>query len=180
MTLVILSFSLVQAIILTLAHQLDITPGHQISKRNTIEKIVDLYAQVLPQMVCQTNLTVLTVPLSFAAGGIQGFTDCLHHLRERDVRRLTRQAVPTPRTTDAAHQFEATQLGKKLFQIRQRNPLPGRNISQTHWTLLAVERKIQHRRYRIAAFGRQSHSNVRPLIRVGSAALAMPVISPVN
>src|SRR5690606_20975966 len=147
MTLVILSFSLVQAIILTLAHQLDITPGHQISKRNTIEKMVDLYAQVLPQMVCQTNLTVLTVAFSFAAGGIQGFTDCVHHLRDRDIRRITRQAVTTSRTTDAAHQFEATQLGKKLFQIRQRNPLPGRNISQTHWTLLAVERKIQHRRY---------------------------------
>jgi hypothetical protein len=54
------------ALILTLGYFLYLTASHKISQADTTEKLVDLQAQVAPQVVCQAGVAGMAIAQALA------------------------------------------------------------------------------------------------------------------
>jgi hypothetical protein len=70
------------------------TPGNQISKAYALEKVVDLSAQVFPQVVGQADFTILTVPSTTTLRGIHRFVDGVDNLGDENRISASPQVLP--------------------------------------------------------------------------------------
>ncbi|MNM93806.1 hypothetical protein D3C81_1061920 [compost metagenome] len=122
---------------------------------------MDLLAEIAPQVMGQTDIAGMTVPLPLAAGGIHRLVDRIDHLGDMDDSHITGKLIPASRPTDADHQVATAQLGEQLFEIGEGDTLALRDIRKRNRATLSMQRQIEHGGYGIAAFGGQSHGDFR-------------------
>jgi len=148
------------ALILTLGYFLYLTASDKISQADTAEKLVDLQAQVAPQVVSQTGIARMAITLPLAFGGVDRFVYRIDHLGDLNALHVARQLVAAARTTDAGHQIAAAQFGKKLFEVGQGDALALGDIGQGHGPVLRVQRQVKHGGHGVSAFCSQSHGQL--------------------
>ena len=81
------------------------------------EEIVDLLAQVAPEVVSQTHFTLLTVTGATAAGRIHRLIHRIDDLRDKNLAQIAAQAITAAGATYTGHQVIAPQFGKQLLQV---------------------------------------------------------------
>ena len=148
------------ALILTLGYFLYLTASDKVSQADTAEKFVNLQAQIAPQVVGQTGVTLMAITLALAFGGIDRFVHRIDHLGDLDTLHVARQLIAAAWTTDAGHQIAAAQFGKKLFEVGQGDALALGDIGQGHRPVLRVQRQVKHGSHGVSAFCSQSHGQL--------------------
>ena len=148
------------ALILTLGYFLYLTASDKISQADTAEKIVDLQAQVAPQMVGQARIAGMAIAKPLATRGIDGLVHCIDNLGYLNTLHVARQLIAAARATHTGNQTAAAQLGKQLLKVGKRDALALGNIGQGHRPVLCVQRQIEHCSYGVTAFCSQSHGQV--------------------
>jgi hypothetical protein len=148
------------ALILTLGYFLHLTASHKVSQADTAQKLVNLQAQIAPQVVGQAGVALMAITLPLAFGGIDRFVHRIDHLGDLDALHVAGQLVTTARTTHAGHQIAAAQFGKKLFEVGQGDALALGDIGQGHGPVLRVQRQVEHGGHGVSAFCSQSHGQL--------------------
>lgn len=144
-------------LILTQGDFLDIIADHQIVQADTTEELVNLLAEIAPQVMGQADIARMAITLTAATGRIHRFIDRINHLRHMDGIQLASEPVASARPSHTGDQSIAAQLGKQLFEIGQGYSLTLGNIRQRYRPTLAMQRQIKHRSNGITAFGCESH-----------------------
>ena len=142
---------------LAFRHLAHATTFHQLCQVDAAEKIVNLLAQVVPQVMGQAAGLALAVLHAATAGGIHGLVDGTDHVHHGDIHRRAAEPVATPGTPGALHQSALAQLGKQLLQVRERDALAPGYVGEGYGPLIVVDGQIQHGRDRVPALGGQSH-----------------------
>ena len=76
---------------------------------------MNLVAEILPEVVGQTDFTLLAITFAPALGRIQRFADGIDDLRNMDVTVAASQPVTAARAAHAADQLALAQFGEQLF-----------------------------------------------------------------
>jgi hypothetical protein len=105
------------ALVLTLGYFLHLTASHKISQADTTQKLMDLQAQVTPQVVGQAGVAGMAVTQPLAFGCIDGFVDRVDHLGDLDALHVTGQLIAATRTAHTGNQIAAAQLGEQLLEV---------------------------------------------------------------
>jgi hypothetical protein len=88
---------------------------HQISQANSTQEPMDLITQVLPQVVGQTDLTLMAVAFALTVGDINRLINRIDDLGDKNARPLARQSIAAPGTPDACNKVTAAQFGEELL-----------------------------------------------------------------
>jgi hypothetical protein len=105
------------ALILTLGYFLYLTASHKISQADTAEKIVDLQAQVAPQVMGEARVAGMAVAKPLATRGIDRLVHCIDNLGYLNTLHVTRQLIAATRATHTGNQAAAAQLCKQLLKV---------------------------------------------------------------
>src|SRR5699024_6680175 len=103
------------------------------------KKLVDLAAEILPQMMGQAHLAAMAVALAVTTGGVDLLVNRVNDLGDIDQRTLSAQQVTATGTTHTVDQLALAQARKQLLKVRQRDTLSLRNISQRHRPLGGID-----------------------------------------
>jgi len=145
------------AAVLTGSNQLDTAFIHQVLQADVVEELEYLVAEFIPEFMCQTLLSVVTIDGTTAARGVDSFVDCCNNLGNRDLGSRARQGISTPWSAGAANQTVLAQAGKKLLQGGQGNILAPGNVCKCYRTRSGMEGKVEYRCDRITPFTCQFH-----------------------
>lgn len=156
------------ALVLTLGYFLHLTASHKISQADTTQKLMDLQAQVTPQVVRQAGVAGVAITQALALGGVDGFIDRVDHLGYLDALHVAGQLIAATWTTNAGNQVAAAQFGEQLFEVRQGNALALGDIGQGHRPSLRVQGQVEHGGHRVSAFCSQSHGQGTKVFQNGS------------
>ncbi|CAI8892464.1 ESAT-6 protein secretion system EspG family protein [Pseudomonas sp. IT-P100] len=148
------------ALVLTLGYFLYLTASDKISQADTAQKLVNLQAQVAPQVVSQAGVALMAIALALALGRIDRFVYRIDHLGDLDALHVAGQLIAAAGTADAGHQIAAAQFGEQLFEVGQGDALALGDISQGHRPVLRVQRQIEHGGHGVSAFCSQSHGQL--------------------
>ncbi|CAI8726165.1 ESAT-6 protein secretion system EspG family protein [Pseudomonas sp. IT-P171] len=148
------------ALVLTLGYFLYLTASDKISQADTAQKLVNLQAQVAPQVVSQAGIALMAIALALALGRIDRFVYRIDHLGDLDALHVAGQLIATTGTADAGHQIAAAQFGEQLFEVGQGDALALGDIGQGHRPVLRVQRQIEHGGHGVSAFCSQSHGQL--------------------
>ena len=110
-------FAITAALILTLGYFLYLTASDKISQADTAEKIVDLQAQVAPQMVGQARVAGMAIAKALATRGVDGLVHCIDDLGNLNPLHVARQLIAATGATHTGYQTAAAQLGKQLLKV---------------------------------------------------------------
>ena len=109
----------VHHIILARCNTLDTAFIHQLLQVDVVQKPEDLLAKIIPQLVSQTLVSVVTVVGPAAARGIYGFIHSRYNFGNRDFIGRAIQRITTTGSTGTADQFPFAQTGKQLLEVGQ-------------------------------------------------------------
>lgn len=157
------------ALVLTLGYFLHLTASHKISQADTTQKLMDLQAQVTPQVVRQAGIAGVAITQTLAFGGIDGFVDRVDYLGYLDALHIAGQLITTTWTANAGNQIATAQFGEQLLEVGQGNALALGDIGQGHRPSLRVQGQVEHGGYRVSAFCSQSHGQVPRCFRMGAS-----------
>src|SRR5262249_51446737 len=121
------------------------------------QKRIDPTRQVRPQIVGYADEAVLTIPRTAAARRVDALADRTDDLRDADARRWLRQRIAATWAPQTVHEARPLQLAEQLFEIGLGNALTRGDVGECYRSRGAVQREIEHRRDRIAAFRREPH-----------------------
>jgi hypothetical protein len=145
------------SLILMTGYLSDFITLHQCSQADTAQKIMNLLAQVFPQMVRKTGFSLLAIALSLTLGYVNGFIDRINDVGNDYGFGVTAQCIPASRTTYTTDQTIASEPGEQLLQIGQRYALSLGYVSQIHRLPIGMDGQIKHGGDRIPALGCQTH-----------------------
>jgi len=110
-------FAIAAALILAQSHFLYLATGNQIRKADAAQKLMNLLAQITPQVMGQTGITAVTVAQTLAASRINRLINGIDHLRHLNTRHVAGKLITTTRPAHTADQIAAEQLGKQLLDL---------------------------------------------------------------
>ena len=108
--------------VLPAGNHLNLPLSHQVPKTDIAEELMDLIAEIRPQVVGQAFFAILAITLVAATGGIQGFTDRIDDFRDKDGVCLTGQAITTAGPPDTGHQLVTAKAGTTARDTRGKSP----------------------------------------------------------
>jgi hypothetical protein len=88
---------------------------HQISQANATQEPMDLIAQVLPQMMSQTHLTLMAVAFALTVGDIDRLINRIDDLGDKNACSLARQPIAASRAPNTCDKVTSAQFGKELL-----------------------------------------------------------------
>src|SRR4051794_13482980 len=138
-------------------------PLADIAERHRAEVEVDLAAQLLPQIVRQASAAIAAAAdrlTGLAANRLDLLLDREDDVRNAGVVAVMCEQISAARPAHAPDETAGAQLGKKLLEIAQQNPLPPRVPAERARSRLAVPGKIDHRHNRVASPGAELHRSL--------------------
>mmetsp|Transcript_16387 Transcript_16387/g.24577 ORF Transcript_16387/g.24577 Transcript_16387/m.24577 type:complete len:137 (-) Transcript_16387:196-606(-) len=93
--------------------------SHQIPEADLAQKLMNLIAQIRPEVVGQAFLAILAIAFIATPGSVQRFADGIDNFGDVQICRRTTEPVTTTGATNADNQFLAAETGEKLFQVGQ-------------------------------------------------------------
>ena len=103
--------------ILLLGDGLDFVLGNQVCQADPLEKMMNLVAKILPQVMGQAGFPALTVSGAATSGGIYRLIDGVDDLRDIDRRRCPLQFIAAAGAANAAYQRSLAQFRKQLLKV---------------------------------------------------------------
>ncbi len=167
-------FALTGPALLLLGNFADILAGDQIGQGYILQEIPDLIGQIRPQVMGQADFAFLAITGAPEAGCVGVLIHRGDDLGNVDLVGATTEVVAAARPSHAGDQIATTQLREQLFQVRQRNALPGGYLGQANGTLVVTERQVQHGGYCVSSFCGQTHGFLQEISTTFPKVIALP------
>src|SRR5690606_30930722 len=149
-----------QPLVLLLGDATNLTAVDKVGDADTAEKLVNLVAQILPQMLRETGFTLLRVTLALTFGSVHRFIHRVDDVDDANELGRPAQTVAPTGPAHAGHQVVAPQFREQLLEIGEGNTLTLGDICQVHRAGICMNRQIQQRSHGVSAFGCQTHEPV--------------------
>ena len=133
----------------------------QVGKGYSRKKVLQVFAEIGPQVVGEAGVALLAVTPAIAAGHIYTLVHRFDDLSDIDLTERPAQPIAPAGATCAGNQASASQAGKQLLEIGQGQFLPRGDIRKSQRAGSCVQGKIEHGCHGIAPASGELHGYVR-------------------